>query len=696
MKGANKGFTLSELVVTMAVLAIVGGILIGFLTFSTNTYGKATQETDLQENAQIVLSQMNNYIVDADATLKYYGVNGLGGSETLTELTNDIGDATVYDGKRLEIYKRVSDGTTTETLTWKRADKEITYKKTKTDNTGAVTEEVEEQRLSADVLEYAMDLTKMSDKQVFVELKLESGLSSYTAKKTVYLRNELLSSISITPPGGTPVVSTVTGIRVIPQRVDMRQGTKKVFQAVVYGTNNPSQEVTWSFGDKKPESLMTTINSRGELWVSDNETAEEITVVATSVQDPTMSAEAKVTVLVPTKLTLGTIREYWTYPGYCVYVYARADGNLESEVSWEILDETGNPTTVGYTMTYLPAMHAACFALGDEASCANKDYTIKISGTVDGKLYKDKAIVHVRQSRELTDHVNNSKVRFTGNNSLEYWIQPGDSIDLSTSIEDDCTFTDEYLKRIWTYETSTGVICDITNKWGDYDENITITVDPSSRTGEIWVNAKIDNGYYYYYDTITIHIYTPFDFPYIVETTKINEGENFYSNRAAFRGPVNVVASTSEFTKLDEGIMNQVGGSYTQTNPTSWAKVNQIGGKTHITSAMTLGADERVELSGIIVIDADVNINSKDIQTTSDTIIYIRGNHTLRLGWENCNFDGLIYAPEGNVQLECLSGFVRGVIITKEITVAKGRGDGKFSIMDKQSVMDLVNSLKSE
>ena len=695
MKGSNKGFTLTELVVTMAVLAIVGGILVGFLTFSTSTYGRATQETDLQENAQIVLSQINNYVVDADATLKYYGVNGLGGSETTVELTNDIGDTTAYDGKRLEIYKKVSDGTTTETLTWKRADEEITYKKTKTDTTGAVTVEVEEQKLASDVLTYAMDLTKMSDKQVVVEFDMESGTSKYTAKKTIYLRNELLSNISITE-GRTPVVSTVTGVRVIPQKVDMKAGSKKVFKAVVYGTNNPSQEVTWSFGDNKPESLMTTINARGELWIADNETAEELTIVATSVQDPTKSGEAEVTVLIPTKLTLGTIREYWTYPGYCIYVYARADGKLESDVTWEVLDKDGNPTNTGYTMNYLKTMHAACFQLGTEEECANKDYTIKISGVVDGKLYRDKAIVHVRQSKELTDHVNNSKVRFTGNNNLEYWIQPGESVDLSTDIVGETNFDKTYLKRIWTYETSKGISCDITNKWGEYDENITITVAPDSRTGEIWVNAKIDNGQYYYYDTITVHVYQPFDFPYVIETTKINEGENYYSNRAAFRGPVNVVDSTSKLTRLDAGIEAMIGGGYTTTNPTTWGVTNTISGKTHITSPTTIGADQKIVLSGIIVIDTDLNLNAKDIQSDGDTIIYVRGNHTLKLGWENCNFDGIIYAPEGHIKLECVSGFVRGVIISKEITVAKARGDGKFSIMDKQSVMDMVNSLKSE
>lgn len=696
MKGSNKGFTLTELVVTMAVLAIVGGILVGFLTFSTNTYGRATQETDLQENAQIVLSQINNYVVDADATLKYYGVNGLGGSETTVELTNDIGDTTAYDGKRLEIYKKVSDGTTTETLTWKSADEEITYKKTKMDTTGAVTVEVEEQKLASDVLTYAMDLTKMSDKQVVVEFDMESGTSKYTAKKTIYLRNELLSNISITE-GGTPVVSTVTGVRVIPQKVDMKAGSKKVFKAVVYGTNNPSQEVTWNFGDNKPESLMTTINARGELWIADNETAEELTIVATSVQDPTKSGEAEVTVLIPTKLTLGKIREYWTYPGYCVYVYARADGNLESDVTWEILDKNGQPTSVGYTMTYIPAMHAACFKLGRDEECANKDYTIKISGVVDGKLYRDKAIVHVRQSRELKDHVATSRVRFTGNNNLEYWIQPGESVDLKTEITGNCNFSKEYLKRIWTYETSKGVSCAVTNKWGDYDENITITVDPDSRTGEIWVNAKIDNGTYYYYDTVTIHVYQPFDYPYIVETTKINEGQNYYTCRNAIRGPVNVVDSTSKLTRLDEGIEALIGGSYTSTNPNSWMSNKTISGKTHFTSDVLTGADNVLTLDGIIVGEGDLKLHSSNtLQSNGDTIIYVKGSHTVELASEICYFDGIIYAPESHVKLECASGFMRGMIIAKEITVAKGRGDGMFYIMDKQSVMDTVNSLKSE
>ena len=78
----NKGFTLVELLVGIAIVAIVGGLIGTFLIFSTRTYGKVTDEADLQEDAQILLSQMDNYIIDTDSALRYYADVSESGSGT--------------------------------------------------------------------------------------------------------------------------------------------------------------------------------------------------------------------------------------------------------------------------------------------------------------------------------------------------------------------------------------------------------------------------------------------------------------------------------------------------------------------------------------------------------------------------------------------------------------------------------------
>jgi hypothetical protein len=86
---------------------------------------------------------------------------------------------------------------------------------------------------------------------------------------------------------------TVTSVAVNPSAVDVQQGTTQDFTAVVAGTNNPPQTVTWTV---EGGLAGTTISSAGVLTVAENETATTLTVRATSTVDTTVSGTASVTV----------------------------------------------------------------------------------------------------------------------------------------------------------------------------------------------------------------------------------------------------------------------------------------------------------------------------------------------------------------------------------------------------------------
>ncbi len=110
-------------------------------------------------------------------------------------------------------------------------------------------------------------------------------------------------------------------------------------------------------------------------------------------------------------------------------------------------------------------------------------------------------------------------------------------------------------------------------------------------------------------------------------------------------------------------------------------------------STGTFGAGKIINLEGVIIIDRDVTFSAPCIRTTGDTVIYVEGNHSVNFKWEDACIDGLIYAPEGNVKLTVNSGYVRGVIIARELDMQTYNMD--FSFMEKNSVMDLVNTLKA-
>lgn len=91
---------------------------------------------------------------------------------------------------------------------------------------------------------------------------------------------------------GGPPLPTVTGVTVTPSTATVQKGTTKQFSATVEGTNNPSQNVTWSVNSTSGSSISTS----GLLTVVAGETAATLTVTATSTVDNTKSGTATVTV----------------------------------------------------------------------------------------------------------------------------------------------------------------------------------------------------------------------------------------------------------------------------------------------------------------------------------------------------------------------------------------------------------------
>ena len=90
-----------------------------------------------------------------------------------------------------------------------------------------------------------------------------------------------------------------TGVTVSPSSASVARGGTQNFIAVVLGTNNPPQTVTWTIGEAGRHA-QTTISANGVLMVADDESLTTLTVHATSTVDDTIYGEASVAVLIPT------------------------------------------------------------------------------------------------------------------------------------------------------------------------------------------------------------------------------------------------------------------------------------------------------------------------------------------------------------------------------------------------------------
>ncbi len=89
-----------------------------------------------------------------------------------------------------------------------------------------------------------------------------------------------------------PTVDTIT---VAPMAITMHKGDTENFTATVSGTYDPNTAVTWTV--EGANSANTTISGSGQLKVGSDETALNLIVKATSVQDATKSSVANVAVI---------------------------------------------------------------------------------------------------------------------------------------------------------------------------------------------------------------------------------------------------------------------------------------------------------------------------------------------------------------------------------------------------------------
>lgn len=196
----NQGFSLPELLVALAIMAVVAGAILGIFGSSFGFYKRGSAEANLQNESQLTMTQLENLVLNASQ-----GV-GLGPAASPTTLT----------GNDLYAYNRVVDSST-GTISYRvthiykgdgtvgDSDKlyycYMTYALDPVTGVYALSaDKVNSKVLSEYVSSFEVDVTNLvAKKSIVFSIGFANQSKTYNAQKTVKLRNQVFAGTSGTP-----------------------------------------------------------------------------------------------------------------------------------------------------------------------------------------------------------------------------------------------------------------------------------------------------------------------------------------------------------------------------------------------------------------------------------------------------------------------------------------------------------------
>lgn len=184
----NKGLTLIEMVIAIAIIGIFSTVVMTFITSGANFYRKVSLTTKLQSDMQTTLERIENLLLDTNVKMAYTS----GG----TSINSDINSTAAADKKlTLEQTNRADETSPQHPVTvieWQPSDQKLYY------NEGTITDgklEIKQTTravLTENVSGFQVDISKAkSEGIVLFRLTLKKGDKEISQLYTVTLRNKV-------------------------------------------------------------------------------------------------------------------------------------------------------------------------------------------------------------------------------------------------------------------------------------------------------------------------------------------------------------------------------------------------------------------------------------------------------------------------------------------------------------------------
>lgn len=286
----SKGFSLVELIIAIAILAVVSGIILTFMNTSSNIFRRNSADVDIQTEAQMVANSISDLVIDCQGTvrvksLSLSGVPGVTGSNTY-DATNSF-EVVNYGESYYIFYDDSTD--------------KIFYLESKYDiPTKSWTAYIgsNAQLLAQNVTGFNYDLSKVhTKKRLFVfNLDYTVGSKTFSGNYKVHLRNSLQTGVDFDVPPDQGTISTVS-VSPNPYVTWYHKPVGAQFFAKVRGTSIfVDTGVAWKI--EETGSGFSIDADTGDMKVgpsgSTGITIKKFKVVATSTKDNSKSGYAEV------------------------------------------------------------------------------------------------------------------------------------------------------------------------------------------------------------------------------------------------------------------------------------------------------------------------------------------------------------------------------------------------------------------
>lgn len=423
MRKNQKGFTLVELIIAIAILAIVALAISGFIVVGSRSYTSANTDIMLQQEAQLALNQISDVIIDTTDSINYS--NGAGTEKVL----KDSEFSSEPDEKVLVVVNKKDSNNDNDSyrFEWSKTDQIIYFNTSDTVIDDAHPEPVFDDSkkaiLAQHVREMHLDISQFEENRVvMVSMTFENGNKEYTTSNNVTVRNRVaINKIDIEPMKKADEF-TITTVK----NVTLEPGDFYRLPATVTSTAT-DQDIKWELVDGATTS---TISSDGLLNIGTNETRQSFMVKVSRVKEEYANQNNKVakTVKVNIKRVKGvdlSCSETSIKAGSSVTVNGSANGYMlgnsceadscipdDETKDHDLVSITGDS---GWSIVRGPATIESCDkgkAVVKIASSAKKGDEIEIRATSDLTTRKLYGLVQGTYILKLTE--GNSGAKFLG------------------------------------------------------------------------------------------------------------------------------------------------------------------------------------------------------------------------------------------------------------------------------------------